>query len=297
MCQWLANGPEADGFQSHLEGALDLIKHCGAESLQNNIARTAFSTIRGVAVSFADGIWLKVASDTHKQLSDAYNKRQATYLATKHWTTVPYLYSSKTHWDNLLDILLHIPALLQQGDELKRFVSKHKRDMPGHGIRHTNSNINIHMALKRQAEQYLRDCNLTIYKLQQWLTNLQNSEGTRLWWHSNFSDTEETSPDLKIQFSGSTIPGLAIYYWTGLLELGEIILDIRDIFSTSENYATINHAANGKLADFPRDRECLRELRLNISQTADILSPSLCHGICSNKTCARIFHAPNSSHR
>jgi hypothetical protein len=49
--QWLANGPNGEGYRRHLNGALDLIKLCGPQSFQLPLARQVYSSIRDIAVS------------------------------------------------------------------------------------------------------------------------------------------------------------------------------------------------------------------------------------------------------
>jgi hypothetical protein len=49
--QWLANGPNGEGYKHHFNAALNLIKLSGPESFQPPVARQIYTTIRSIAVS------------------------------------------------------------------------------------------------------------------------------------------------------------------------------------------------------------------------------------------------------
>ncbi|KAL6904133.1 hypothetical protein GGI43DRAFT_399685 [Trichoderma evansii] len=261
--EWLAHGTDGDGYRFHLDGALELIKNCGPDALESSVVRVAYIDLRTVA------------------LGEALKSRKKTFLASEHWSTITKKLSIKNYRQFLLDIVAHIPSLLERGDQIKLSGGSSDKDAAPQDYLGC---LSFQNAQERQIMDYFQDCDSLIRKLRLWLKSVEEEEGGRLWWHSDETLGNEYpqqehprsssyySPT--IQFPNSWIPGILIFYWSGLLELSSTVLEIRRLFVNSTLYAAYFDLLG---ADSPcmSDLETPSQLAVLVCQTVIHLSSSL----------------------
>jgi hypothetical protein len=216
------------------------------------------------------------------QLGEALKSRKKTFLASDQWIAITNKLSTNNYRQSLLDIVAHIPGLLERGDQLK---------LPsfavGKSTKHQSrtSNSCFQSSQYFQVIEYFQACDKLIRKLHYWLKSLEEAEGGRLWWHldetvaNGYSQQEylrnkgHYSPI--IHFSKSWIPGVVIYYWSGLLELSATILEIRQLFVHSTLYAACFDELGAGSPSLSIEHDTLSELAVHICQTVIHLSSSL----------------------
>ncbi|EHK50388.1 hypothetical protein TRIATDRAFT_90424 [Trichoderma atroviride IMI 206040] len=225
---WLANGEDGEGYRFHLDGALELIKHSGSEALESSVVRAAYVDLQTTA------------------LGQSLKFRKETFLVSGHWLALTRRLSTQDYRQSLLDIIAYIPGLLEQGEQMKLLASSLSKNTEYQDLPDYLSFPNVK---KRQILDYFQDCDSLIHKLHLWLKSVENAEGGRLWWHSvttlgdeylqqrNLTSGRHHLP--RIHFSNNRIPGIIVYYWSGLLELSATVLDIRQLFVHNTLYAAL----------------------------------------------------------
>ncbi|KAH8804349.1 hypothetical protein F5884DRAFT_405452 [Xylogone sp. PMI_703] len=262
LFECLANGPNEEGFSHHLNGVLDIIKLSGPQSLQSPASTAAYNTIRGIV--FSEGL----------------RGRKETFLATDYWTIVPYQFTTKTPRDLLLDITLQIPTLLERSDRLlHRFTERDANEQ-----RHINGQDSQY---PRHTEtiKFIQDCDCLIHKLSNWIQYMQELEKGPLWWYSGESGsyigepTTENRRLLNLECEGSThqmptiyfssprVPGLVIYYWSGMLELSTSILSVRKHRHSDIFYPMLGELLGGDSPSMSMNIGNVTEIAMNICQT------------------------------
>lgn len=212
------------------------------------------------------------------------------FLAANHWATIRYQYSTKTPLEFLLDITLHIPGLLERGDQIKLLGSREGEDTHDQGH---SKGCYFQSARCNQAVEYLQDCDSLIQNLYDWLESLQQSDKRPLWWYSEASTLTARKPPSRpgqlvdpdgrskahqlstIHFSSPRIPGLLIHYWTALLELSRAILEVRNLFLHDTLYATYYEVLGIDSPSMTIDEDRPSKLALRICQTVMHLGSSL----------------------
>ncbi|KAH8802500.1 hypothetical protein F5884DRAFT_860865 [Xylogone sp. PMI_703] len=266
--EWLANGPNEKGFQYHLNGALDMIKLSGAQSLQSPITRVTYTDLRGTV------------------FLEALTSRKATFLATDHWITIPYQLTTKTSRELSLDLLLCIPGLLERADQIKLRASRESENTK---VQACVDGCYFSRSQCLQAIEYFQDCDSLIRKLYNWLASVEELEKGPLWWYAGAptltgkSQSDETCqsmgdgvyPSPRIHFSSPKVPGLIISYWTGLLELFSTILTLREIFDHDAFYALSCSALGVDSPSMFIDADSPSILAMHICQTVLHLGSSL----------------------
>lgn len=264
--EWLANGSKSEGYLSHLNGALDLIKNSGPEALESPITKAAYTDLRCGA------------------LGEALKNRKATFLASDQWFTITNKLSIKNHRQLLLDIVAHIPGLLERGDQLKLLGPIELKDTTDLGATDRGCNQS---AQSLQIIEYFRDCDSIIRKLHCWLQSLEESEGGRVWWYSDEANpdqncqqrpAEKSNEDIyssTIHFSNSWVPGVVIYYWSSLLELSSTILEVRQLINHNSPYAPCLGALSADSPSLFMRLETVNEFAIHLCQTVIHLSSTL----------------------
>jgi hypothetical protein len=192
------------------------------------------------------------------------------FLAADSWASVPYQFSAKSSQELLLDITLQIPGLLERADRIKLYW--HAEEYSSEAQQFTDGSSSP-ATWYSQAVDYLQDCDALIRKLNDWLKSLQESENGPLWWYSqNESDAYQSST---IHFSSPRIPGLLIYYWTGLLELSTAVLEIGSQLHHGSHQNISCGTPNFDYSSTSGDASMPNKLALRICQTAMHLAPSL----------------------
>lgn len=145
--------------------------------------------------------------------------------------------------------------------------------------------LNFYNTQKRQITDYFQACDSIIHKLHLWLKSVEHVEGGRLWWHSDETVQGECfqHQDLKserhntprILFSNSWIPGILVYYWSGLLELSATVLDIRRLFIHDTFSAAYLDSLGADSPCLEMDFDTPNQLAVLISETVIHLSSSL----------------------
>lgn len=132
---------------------------------------------------------------------------------------------------------------------------------------------------------YFQDCDSLMRKLHLWLKSVEEAEAGRLWWHADETFGNEylqlehprskgpSSP--RIRFSNNWIPGILIYYWSGLLELSATILEIRRLFVQNTLYAACFDLLGADSPCISMDLDTLNQLAVLICETVIHLSSSL----------------------
>lgn len=140
-------------------------------------------------------------------------------------------------------------------------------------------------AQERQVMDYFQDCDSLIRKLRLWLKSVEEAEGGRLWWHSDetfgnkylqqehLRSGSHSSP--RIHFSNNWIPGILVYYWSGLLELSATILDIRRLFVHNTLYEACFDLLGANSPCISMDLDAPNQLAVLICETVIHLSSSL----------------------
>lgn len=218
------------------------------------------------------------------QLGEALKSRKATFLASDQWIAISRKLSIQNQRQLLLDVVAHIPGLLERGDQIKLLESMARENTIHLG---QTSSCWLQSAQCLQIIEYFGDCDSLIHKLDRWLKSLEESEGSRLWWYSDGrnSDQNYQQPHLEkenediysstIQFSSSWIPGIVIYYWSGLLELSAIILEVRQLFHHNMLYAACFEVLGADSPSLSMRLDSLNELAIYICHTVIHLSSSL----------------------
>lgn len=145
--------------------------------------------------------------------------------------------------------------------------------------------LNFCNTQKRQITDYFQDCDSLIHKLHLWLKSVEDVEEGRLWWQSDETVEDEClqHQDLKngrhkmprIRFSNSWIPGVIVYYWSGLLELSATILDIRRLFIHDTLYAAYLDSLGADSPCLEMEFDTPNQLAVLICETVIHLSSSL----------------------
>ncbi|KAM6485898.1 hypothetical protein HDV62DRAFT_352746 [Trichoderma sp. SZMC 28011] len=264
--EWLANGSKGEGYRFHLNGALDLIKNSGPEALESPITKAAYTDLRCGA------------------LGEALKSRKATFLASDQWFTITNKLSIKNHRQLLLDIVAHIPGLLERGDQLKLLGPIELKDAINLGATDECCHQN---ARSLQTIQYFGDCDSIIRKLHCWLKSLEESEGGRVWWYSDEKNpdqncqqrrAEKSNEDIyssTIHFSNPWIPGVVIYYWSSLLELSSTILEVRQLMNHNSPYAPCLGVLSADSPSLFMRLETVNEFAIHLCQTVIHLSSTL----------------------
>jgi hypothetical protein len=187
------------------------------------------------------------------------------FLAADHWENIPYQNSTKEPRHLLLDIISHIPGLLERSDQIK-CLSRTKGD---------NVEDQRHSAQSSVIE-YLRDCDCLIQKLRNWLKCLEESEKKPLWWYSRNSEVGSTSQQSSlIHFSTPKVAGLLIHYWTGYLQLCTAILEVRDLFCHDTLFAAHCKILGADSPSMSMDMDRPSQVALRVCQTVVYLGSSL----------------------
>ncbi|KAL7911750.1 hypothetical protein GGI35DRAFT_297779 [Trichoderma velutinum] len=264
--EWLANGSKGEGYRFHLNGALDLIKNSAPEALESSITKAAYTDLRCGA------------------LGEALKSRKATFLASDQWFAITNKLSIKNHRQLLLDIVSHIPGLLERGDQLKLLGPIDLKDTVNLGA---TSNGCHQSAQSLRIIEYFEDCDSIIRKLHCWLQSLEESEGGRVWWYS-----DETNPDQDCQqrhreksneniytstinFSSPWIPGVVIYYWSSLLELSSTILEVRQLINHNSPYVPFLGVLSADSPSLFMRLETVNEFAIHLCQAVVHLSATL----------------------
>jgi hypothetical protein len=177
------------------------------------------------------------------------------FLVSEHWLAITKNLSTKNYRQSLLDIVTYIPGLLERGEQIKLLASSLGKNAEYLG---PSDSWSPHDSQRRQVMEYFEDCDSLIHKLRLWLKSVENAEGGCLWWHPDETlgekyfqqrNLKSERPHLpRIYFSNNWIPGIIVYYWSGLLELSTTVLDIRRLFI----YNTLHAAFLDRLgADSP----------------------------------------------
>lgn len=216
------------------------------------------------------------------QLGEALKSRKKTLLASDHWSAITRKLSTKNYRQSLLDFVAHIPGLLERGDDIKLFGLTSNKDAETQDYLGSLSFQNPQV---RQIMDYFQDCDSLIRKLRLWLKSVEEAEGGRLWWHSDETIGNECSQQEHlrsnspyspvIQFPNSWIPGILIFYWSGLLELSSTILEIRRLFVHSTLYAACFDLLGADSPCMSMDLETPGQLAVLVCQTVIHLSSSL----------------------
>ncbi|KAK1241230.1 hypothetical protein MKX08_001204 [Trichoderma sp. CBMAI-0020] len=262
--EWLANGADGEGYRFHLDGVLGLIKHCGPEALESPVVRAAYMDLQTTV------------------LVQSLKFRKETFLVSGNWLALTRRLSTQDYRQSLLNIIAYIPGLLEQGEQMKLLASslskntEHK-DLPDY--------VNFPNVQKRQILDYFQDCDSLIGKLHLWLKSVENAEGGRLWWHpdTTFGDEYLQQRNLasgrchlpRIHFSNNWIPGIIVYYWSGLLELSATVLDIRRLFVHNTLYAACLDLLGADSPCLSMDLDAPNQLAVLICETVIHLSSSL----------------------
>ncbi|KAL7942561.1 hypothetical protein V8C42DRAFT_331350 [Trichoderma barbatum] len=264
LFEWLANGSNAEGYHLHLKGTLDLIKSSGPEALESSITKAVYTDVRFVA------------------LGEALKSRKATFLASDQWLAITHKLSINNHRKSLLDIVAHIPGLLERGDQIKLLGSTALDDAMTLGQTGDNR---LQSSLYLQIIEYFGNCDSILRKLYSWLQSLEESEGKRLWWYSNEAKLDQncerprqTNEDIhssKMHFSSPWIPGVLIYYWSGLLELSSIMLEVRQLINYNTSYAPCLGVLSADSPSLCMRIENVNETAKHICQTVIHLSLNL----------------------
>jgi hypothetical protein len=211
------------------------------------------------------------------------------FLATGRWASIPYRLSTKSAQELLLDVTMQIPGLLELADQIKLSWATENGT---YNAPECTDVRNSHTARRNQAMLYLQDCDALKRKLNEWLENLRKSENEPLWCYSQTSDLRQeefpSRPHLPltpesegvplqsamINFSSPRIPGLLIYFWTGLLELSAAALEIESLLRQD----SVQNVANGirtYSCTVSIDKDMPNELAQHICETAVHLNSSL----------------------
>ncbi|UKZ66299.1 uncharacterized protein TrAtP1_007474 [Trichoderma atroviride] len=262
--EWLANGEDGEGYRFHLDGALELIKHSGSEALESSVVRAAYVDLQTTA------------------LGQSLKFRKETFLVSGHWLALTRRLSTQDYRQSLLDIIAYIPGLLEQGEQMKLLASSLSKNTEYQDLPDYLSFPNVK---KRQILDYFQDCDSLIHKLHLWLKSVENAEGGRLWWHSvttlgdeylqqrNLTSGRHHLP--RIHFSNNRIPGIIVYYWSGLLELSATVLDIRQLFVHNTLYAALLDLLDADSPCLSMDLDTPNQLAVLICETVIHLSSSL----------------------
>ncbi|KAL6694021.1 hypothetical protein J3F84DRAFT_400488 [Trichoderma pleuroticola] len=247
--EWLANGSKGEGYRFHLNGALDLIMNSGPEALESPITKAAYTDLRCGA-----------------------------------WFTITNKLSIKNHRQLLLDIVAHIPGLLERGDQFKLLGPIELKDTIHLGATY---NTFHQSAQSLQIIEYFGDCDPIIRKLHCWVQSLEESEGGRVWWYSDEANpdqncqhrhAEKSNDDIyssTIHFSNPWIPGVVIYYWSSLLELSSTILEVRQLISHNSPYAPCLGVLSADSPSLFMRLETVNEFAIHLCQTVIHLSSTL----------------------
>ncbi|KAL7933033.1 hypothetical protein V8C35DRAFT_67720 [Trichoderma chlorosporum] len=263
--EWLANGSKGEGYRFHLNGAFDLINSSGPEAFESCITKAAYTDLRCGA------------------LGEALRDRKETFLASEQWLAITDKLSIKNHRQLLMDIVSHVPGLLERGDQIKLFLSAIELENTLN-FGQTDSNC-YQSARYLQIIEYLRDCDSVIRKSYNWLRTLEESEGGRLWWYSDETNSDksckrgiEANEDiysLTMNFSSSWIPGVIIYYWSSLLELSTVILEVRQLINRNLSYTPCLEALGADSPSLIMRHEIANEFAVHICQAVIHLSSTL----------------------
>jgi hypothetical protein len=219
------------------------------------------------------GVVLLRTNISHLQLNVAYKTRKAIFLAADHWANIPYQNSTKTPREVLLDILLHIPSLLERSDQIK-YLRPSKGDN-AEDQRHADSR-SAQGSRYSQVIEYFRDCDCLIQKLYSWLESLEELEKKPLWLYSRNLEVGSTSQQSSlIDFSTPKVAGLLISYWAGLLLLYTAILEVRELFCQDTLFAGRCKVLGANSPSMSMDRDRPGQVALRIYQTAVYLGSSL----------------------
>lgn len=218
------------------------------------------------------------------QLGEALKSRKATFLASKQWFTITNKLSIKNHRQLLLDIVAHIPGLLERGDQLKLLGPTELKDTTNLGA----TDRGCHQSVQSlQIIEYFGNCDSIIRKLHSWLQSLEESEGGRVWWYSDEANPDEnrqqrhaekSNEDIycsTIHFSNPWIPGVVIYYWSSLLELSSTILEVRQLINHNSPYAPCLRVLSADSPSLFMRLETVNEFAIHLCQTVIHLSSTL----------------------
>lgn len=190
--------------------------------------------------------------------------------------------STQDYRQSLLDIVAYIPGLLERGEQMKLLAcslgkNTEYQDSPYY--------LNFCNTQKRQITDYFQDCDSLIHKLHLWLKLIEHAEGGCLWWHLDETVGDEylQQQNMKsgrhhlprIQFSNNWIPGVIVYYWSGLLELSATVLDIRRLFVHNTLYAACLDILGADSPCLAMDLDTLNQLAVRICETVMHLGSSL----------------------
>lgn len=224
-------------------------------------------------------IWLSKENCALK-LSDALENRKAAFLATDNWAAITNRLSSKSYREQLLDILLQIPGVLELWDQMKHLQLEEIIGDELCAVAHYSQSYPL-----SHVRELLRMTNYLFQNLGKWLESLQLAEQAPLWAYSEHINLSThmrpttfhgrvTYQPTTIHFPNPKIPGLIINYWAGLLELGNLIVDVRNMFC----YKTTPPISDLLAVDCPSasiTSGSLTQLALDISQTAMLLCSSI----------------------
>lgn len=212
------------------------------------------------------------------QLGESLKLRKKTFLVSDHWLAITNKLSTKNYRQSLLDIVAYIPGLLEWGEQMKLLASSLGKDT----VQDLPDDLSFHSAQKRQIMDYFQDCDSLIRKLHLWLKSVEDVEGGRLWWHSDETVVDECLQLRnrrhhlpRIHFSNDWIPGIIVYYWSGLLELSATVLDIRRLFIHNTLYAACLDLLGADSPCLTMDLETANHLAVLICETVIHLSSSL----------------------
>lgn len=181
-----------------------------------------------------------------------------------------------------MDIIAYIPGLLERGEKMKLLASPLGKNA---GYQNSSEFLNFCNSQNRQIMDYFQDCDSLIHKLHLWLKSVEDVEGGRLWWqsdetvgdecfqHQNLKIGRHNMP--RIRFSSSWIPGVIVYYWSGLLELSATVLDLRRLFIHDTLYATYSDSLGADSPCLDMDFDTPNQLAVLICETVIHLSSSL----------------------
>lgn len=218
---------------------------------------------------------------------DALRKRRASVLTQGPWLSISDRLSSGTLRDSLLDIVTHIPCLLERGDKLKFIQGSRLWAMGLERSRDDSSEVGI-CKITIKAVKYLQDCDLMIGRMYKWLEHLKDSESGTLWWHTE-TQPSALSPrssvqeygtcanhyvENSIEFSSSRVPGLLVQYWAALLELSVTVSEIRALFNIGELSTDLQQNLFEESIQVPIDNNPC-QLAAYILATARYLSSSM----------------------
>ena len=198
------------GFFTHSRGLSGLMQLCGPRRFRSGTAASVFPGVRG-AVIFS-----------------AIQRREATFLSSEAWCTVPWEIHEKAQWHKAFDILAQLPGLLERYDTIERDAAEEAQ------------------SINNRRCELLHDCWHLDQVLQSWYNESSSTFGFRhpgeLWYTQN--STRNSSPfALELDFADQIHAlAIALYWATSVIlytSMGQLHEALRD-----ENAASLSRWPN-----------------------------------------------------